>query len=96
VEEAEQLLLTDLKNINEEIQLGAAWSLLEIGDPRALDPLVELLNHPDSRISSTAARGLGELGDPRAVIALTAALNHANEPLRKAAQAALDRLNTLD
>jgi HEAT repeat protein len=95
VEEAERLLLTDLKNVNEEIQLGAAWSLLEVGDPRALDPLVELLTHPDSRISSNAARGLGQLGDRRAVIALTAALNHANQSLRIAAQDALDRLNSL-
>ncbi|MEO8396453.1 MAG: HEAT repeat domain-containing protein, partial [Chloroflexota bacterium] len=95
VEEAERLLLTDLMNVNEEIQLGAAWSLLELGDLRALDPLVELLNHPDMRISSTAARGLGELGDQRAVIALTAALNHANRDLRDAAQDALDRLNRL-
>jgi len=96
VEEAERLLLTDLMSLNNEIQLGAAWSLVEVGDPHALDPLVELLTDPDSRISANAARGLGELGDQRAVIALTAALNHANEALRKAAQDALDRLNSLD
>jgi glycerate kinase len=95
VDDAERLLLTDLVSLTDEIKLGAAWSLIEVGDERALDPLVELLNHPDARISSNAARGLGELGDQRAVIALTAALSHANDTLRKAAQDALDRLNSL-
>jgi HEAT repeat protein len=89
---AEALLIGDLQNTDVEIRLGAAWSLVELGDERALDPLLRLLYHHESRIASAAAFGLGELGDQRAVVPLTAALDHADETVREAASAGLRRL----
>lgn len=93
---AEKLLLTDLQDADAEIRLGAAYSLVELGDPRAFDPLVSLLDHPDPRISGSAVWGLGELGDQRAVAPLTALLNHADESVRQSAESALRRLNETD
>jgi HEAT repeat protein len=46
----------------------------EIGDPRAVDPLIEALKDEYSRVRSSAARALGEIGDPKAVDPLTEAL----------------------
>jgi HEAT repeat protein len=91
-ESAEALLLGDLQNSDVEIRLGAAWSLVELGDERALDPLLRLLYHQENRIAAAAAFGLGELGDHRAVQPLTAALEHADEAVREAVRAGLRRL----
>jgi HEAT repeat protein len=91
--DAEALLIADLQADDAEIRLGAAWSLVELGDTQALDPLVRLLYHPDNRIAAAAAHGLGQLGDARAVVPLNAALGHADEAVREAAQDALRRLD---
>ena len=53
VEQAQGLLLADLRNEDDEIQLGAAWSLVELDDDRALEPLVTLLAHPDRKSVAT-------------------------------------------
>lgn len=91
-DQAERLLLADLQNEDAEIRLGAGWSLVELGDARALDPLVRLMYQPDTRIAVAAAQGLGQLGDPQAVAPLSAALHHADADVREAAQDALRRL----
>jgi HEAT repeat protein len=89
---AEKLLLADLHNDDAEVRLGAAWSLVELGDARSLDPLVRLLYHDDSRISANAAQALGNLGDQRAATPLNATLNHPEEEVRAAVQTALRQL----
>jgi HEAT repeat protein len=93
-QEAEALLLGDLRDDDAEVRLGAAWSLVELGDARALDPLARLLYHHENRIASAAAVGLGMLGDEHAVIPLTGALDHADEGVREAARDALRRLQS--
>lgn len=92
-QQAEESLLADLSDGDSEMRLGAAASLVELADGRALEPLVELLNHTDLRIASNAALMLGKLGDQRAVVPLSAALTHASESMRKAARQALRQLH---
>ena len=90
--EAEKLLLSDLQNDDAEVRLGAAWSLAELGDTRALNSLARLLYHNDNRISASAARALGKLGDQRAAAPLNTALAHQEAEVRSAAQEALRQL----
>lgn len=56
--EGEALLLNDLNDAEAEIRLGAAWSLILLGDQRAVEPLKSLSNDPNPDIASMAARGL--------------------------------------
>ncbi|HVU12331.1 MAG TPA: HEAT repeat domain-containing protein [Phototrophicaceae bacterium] len=91
-DEAERRLLADLQNEDVEIRLGSAWSLMHVGDERALEPLVQLLYHDNTHMVTLAAVALGKLGDQRAVIPLTATLNHADQEVRDAAKAALRQL----
>ncbi|MBM4319576.1 MAG: hypothetical protein FJ125_06375, partial [Deltaproteobacteria bacterium] len=51
---------------------AAARTLGTIGDLRALDSLLALLDHAHPRLRATAAAALGDLGDPRAAGALAA------------------------
>jgi HEAT repeat protein len=92
VEAAHLLLVADLVNDDPEIRLGAAYSLKEVGDPRAADALTRLLYHWSGSISAAAALALGELGDERAIPALRNALSHADPQVRHAAQQALRNL----
>jgi HEAT repeat protein len=92
-ERAERLLLADLDSGDAEIRLGAAASLVELADGRALEPLVALLYNDDVRIATNAALVLGKLGDQRAVLPLTATLNHPHEAMRDAARKALRQLH---
>lgn len=92
-ERAESSLLADLAQDDVEKRLGAAASLVELADGRALEPLVELLNYPDRRVASNAALILGKLGDQRAVVPLSAALSNASETVRDAARKALRQLH---
>lgn len=94
--EAEGLLLADLSSVDGEIALGAAWSLLELGDERAFDTLVKLLGHRAESIAGMAAHGLGLLGDERAIVPLEAATRSTNEHISEAAHNALRRLKSSD
>ena len=51
----------------------AAATLAAIGDPRAVDPLVDALRDRDRDLRNAAARALGQLGDPRAISSLVVA-----------------------
>lgn len=90
--QAEKLLLTDLNAENTEVRLGAAASMVELSDDRALETLTQLLHHNDVRIVSSAAMVLGKLGDQRAVVPLTAVLTHRDEFIRSVARNALHQL----
>lgn len=89
---ARTLLITDLEADDPEVRLGAAWSLLEVGDERAVDALARLLYHPNPEIALRAAIGLGESGDQRSVGSLVAVLSHPDQRLHEAAQQALVKL----
>lgn len=59
----------------EYMRYYAALALAECGDPRAIDPLLELLQNAGSysAMKQSAAQSLGKLGDERALAALAAA-----------------------
>jgi HEAT repeat protein len=95
-EAARLLLQADLLNDDPEIRLGAAYSLKEVGDPRAADALTRLLYHWNASVSAAAALALGELRDERAIPALQNALKHTDPQVRHAAQQALRGLEQAD
>ncbi|MFN8449215.1 MAG: HEAT repeat domain-containing protein [Anaerolineae bacterium] len=92
-QKAEQTLLADLAGDDVEMRLGAAASLVELADGRALEPLVDMLHDDDLRIAANAALILGKLGDQRAILPLTAALGSPKESVRDAARKALRQLH---
>jgi len=80
---------------NQEVQRQAAEALGQVGDARAVEPLVVTLQDPYStvRLQVAAAESLGKIGDGRAVEPLVAALKHPRGEVRRAAGAALRSLN---
>jgi len=56
-----------------DVRMGAAEALGEIGDKRAVEPLIQALE-ADSYLQARAAWALGEIGDKRAVKPLIPAL----------------------
>jgi HEAT repeat protein len=72
----------------------AAYVLGRIGDPRALDPLVDALRDTDAKVRAESAAALAELQDPAAVKPLLEATSDPEHNVRIQAGAALDRLGT--
>ena len=81
-----------LKHGDTRSRTDAAWALGQIGDPRAVEPLISTLRRGPSSARQTAALALGQIGDPRAVEPLVHALDHDNELVRQAAAQALGKL----
>jgi HEAT repeat protein len=81
-----------LKSRDEHIRTDAAWALGQIGDPRAVEPLIAILRRGPSSARQTAAWALGQIGDPRAVEPLVSALNYGNDFVLQAAAQALGKL----
>jgi len=77
---------------DEDVRTAAAGALGQIGDPRAVEPLIAALKDEGESVRSSAARALGKIGDPRAVESLIAALKDKKWHVRKPAAGALDRL----
>jgi HEAT repeat protein len=63
-------------------------------DARALEALVNALEHPDSRMRSESCAALGELRDPAAAEALLAATRDPEYEVRASAGEALDSIGT--
>jgi HEAT repeat protein len=53
---------------------GAVIALVEIGDERAVEPLIATLRNEDGDVREAAAEALGKIGDERAVEPLKQAL----------------------
>ena len=67
-------LLTVVMNTDYEVRKSAAKALGEIGDARAVEPLISaLLRDSNEIVRGAAATALGEIGDARAVKPLTTA-----------------------
>ena len=64
----------------------------EIGDARAVEPLIAALKHNDTGIRQDAARALGRIGDARAVEPLIAALKYKTPRVHKAVVEALGKI----
>jgi hypothetical protein len=65
-------LLTDN---NEEVRNFSAVMLGDIGNPNAVEPLINALQDPHANVRHGAAEALGRIGDVRAVIPLQALSN---------------------
>ncbi|MCQ8893859.1 MAG: HEAT repeat domain-containing protein [Methanolinea sp.] len=63
-----------LHNPEDEVREEAARALGELGDRRAVDPLIGLLSDENRYVRREAAKSLGRIGDERAIPALISAL----------------------
>ena len=80
---------TPLKNVRGE----AAHALWDVGDARAVMPLIAALQDPDdSHLRVNAAKALGKIGDARAVMPLIAALQDPHDGVRSVAAETLGRM----
>jgi len=104
--EAVEPLIVALQDASWEVRRGAAEALGEIGDPRAVEPLIAALAQPSrpspgapagdgaaqTGVRKTVAEALGKLGHPSAVEPLIAALADDDPSVRGSAAAALGRI----
>ena len=68
-------LLRELQSNTAGIKyLTAAMALGRLRDPRAVEPLIQALKHPNCEVRYVAAVALGEIGDARAIDPLVEAL----------------------
>lgn len=74
------------------VRAYAASALGQIGDPRAVDPLIAALKDETGGVRAFAASALGQIGDPRAVEPLIAALKGEGGWARKEAVEALGQI----
>jgi HEAT repeat protein len=79
-------LIISLKNGHPQLKDAAMKALVQIGDKRAVEPLIEALEAK----SRNAARALGQIGDERAIEPLIEALKE--KDIRETAAKALDSL----
>ena len=100
-ERAEQLLAwlspAALNGVIAELESGraahrAASVLGRVKDSRALEPLLNGLEHREARVRAASAAALGELRDPAAVEPLMRATRDSNHEVRAQAGWALDRI----
>ena len=74
---------------------GAVVALGRLGDRRALRPLVDALEHPDSEVRARSCAALADLRDPAAVEPLLRATRDPEYRVRTQAAEALDRMGNL-
>lgn len=60
-------MIVNLKNGDEEIREEAAQRLGQLGDPRAVPPLIQALRDEEDEVVEKAAEALGQIGSPEAV-----------------------------
>ena len=78
-----------------QVRCVAVYTLGDIRETRAVEPLIALLSHEDPTIRRMAAHALGKIKDPRAVYPLAYLLNNPNERVmvRCAAASAIGRIS---
>jgi len=90
VSDAVEPLITLLRSDDEDIvRERAATALAQIGDPRAIDPLIDALDDSGTWIRNRVAYVLGASKDPRAVEPLLELLNHEDDSTQGVAAWAL-------
>jgi len=80
------------KPVGWKVRNDAAKALGEIGDKRAVKPLVVALKDKDKDMRSSAAKVLGQIGDARAVEPLIAGLKDKDSVVRNASARALGQI----
>ena len=86
-------LISALGHARSEVSEKAAGALGELGDRRAVEPLMAILEDQEREsVHEEVAKALGRLGDSRAVEALVRALKHRYPSVRDAAAESLGNL----
>ena len=85
-------LLARLKNNDWHVRCDAAVALGEIGDERAVEPLIEALKDKIASVRRAAAQALGEIGDKHAVRPLIQMLKDRSVLARRASVEALGKI----
>jgi hypothetical protein len=91
-----EYLLAELQAPDPAVRQAAALALMDINDPRTVEPLAAALKDRDAGVRCAAATALGDMGAPRSRITriigpLQAALKDENEGVRDMARRSLDR-----
>ena len=81
-----------LRSEDVQIRQFMAYLLGQVGDARAIEPLIETLEDENAAVQGAAANALGKLGDERAVEYLLPLLTHENRQLVVWVAYALTRL----
>jgi len=82
-----------LSDDDENSRWKAAESLGRIGDPGAVEPLIDTLWDEDSRVRLKAAWALGQIGDTRATGPLRRLYRMENEGAREIITEAIEEIN---
>jgi HEAT repeat protein len=90
------LLIEQLDATDIDTRRAAIVTLGRIGDRRAVEPLIRLLDERTSGLSVTAASALARLGDPRAFEPLLALLGDEDVAVRQAVVGALNSIGHPD
>jgi hypothetical protein len=87
-------LITALSDENPKVRQGAAETLGEVADRRAVEPLAHVLTDNDADVRLSAALALGMIEDASGTAPLKLALkNEKDEAVRGALETALDMIN---
>lgn len=81
-EEMFAYFLRNLTSDNPSLRFGAAHSLGRMNDPRAIEPLIALLNDEDWRVRFKTVWALGRLGDLRVLAFLSPLSRDESETVR--------------
>jgi HEAT repeat protein len=82
-----------LSDDNEINRWKAAESLGRMGDPGAVEPLIDTLWDDDARVRLKAAWALGQIGDSRAIPPLRRLYRMENEGIQEIITEAIDEIN---
>jgi HEAT repeat protein len=88
------VLLTRVGNADGAVRRTAAMVLGEIGDPRAIQPLILALSDEDIGVRQSAAEALGALKADAAIPSLVKLLQDPSPVVRSSALTGLDRMGT--
>jgi HEAT repeat protein len=86
------LTLRKFKSKSPDVRFEAVKEMLESGDPRYVDPLLDALKDDWAAIRVVSAEALGKLGDERATEDLVSALQDKDRSVRSSAARALELL----
>jgi HEAT repeat protein len=79
---------------DEQLVLTSASSLIQIGDPNSVEPLIEMLDNRNEQIRLYAAYALGGLNDTRAVLPLIDILEDPSSSIRGVATHSLGEIGS--
>jgi HEAT repeat protein len=95
--EAVPALIEQLRSDHQPMAYRAAWALGDIGDRRAIEPLLEMLRHaPDRRTRLIALQNLRRLADPQAAEEVAALITGEDPEIVRVAVQMLASIDTED